>query len=234
MNRPTSLVLVPGFMLDRTLWDDLLPFLPANLAIHVADLNTGATVDEMARAILAGAPSTFVLLGFSMGGYVARAMARLAPERVTGIILVATSARPDQPAMVAARVRAARQTVGAFHGLARGAIRASLHPGRAGDTVLIERVRQMGERLGIDVFVRQSEVVRAGDLATLHEIVCPALVIAADGDQLRSIDEVRELADGIPGASLAVVEHCGHMAPLEAPEVLGELITNWMRGADLA
>jgi pimeloyl-ACP methyl ester carboxylesterase len=225
-----NLVLIPGFMLDQALWDDLLPFLPPALQIHFADLNTGESIDAMARAILARAPPTFIVLGFSMGGYVAREMARLAPERVTGIILVATSARPDQPDMVERRVRAARQmTTGAFHGLARGAIRASLHADRAHDTALIERVRSMGERLGIDVFVRQSAVVRAGDLACLHRIACPALVIAADGDQLRTVDEVRELADGIPGAQFAVIEHAGHMAPLEAPAILGEIMTNWIR-----
>jgi pimeloyl-ACP methyl ester carboxylesterase len=225
-----NLVLVPGFMLDQALWDDLLPFLPPALQIHFADLTTGETIDAMARAILAKAPPIFIVLGFSMGGYVAREMARLAPERVTGIILVATSARPDQPGMVKSRVRAARQMMtGAFHGLARGAIRASLHADRAHDTVLIERVRSMGERLGIDVFMCQSEVVRAGDLAALNRITCPALVIAADGDQLRTVDEVRELADGIPGAHFAVIKHAGHMAPLEAPAILGSLITNWIR-----
>jgi pimeloyl-ACP methyl ester carboxylesterase len=224
-----TLVLVPGFMLDQALWDDLLPFLPPALQIHFGDLNTGDSIEAMAHAILAKAPPTLIVLGFSMGGYVAREMARLAPERVTGVILVATSARPDQPDMVDARVRAAHQMMTrAFHGLARGAIRASLHADRANDTALIERVRSMGERLGIDVFVRQSAVVRAGDLATLNRITCPALVIAADGDQLRPVDEVRELADGIPGAHFAVIKHAGHMAPLEAPAVLGGMITHWL------
>jgi pimeloyl-ACP methyl ester carboxylesterase len=225
-----NLVLVPGFMLDQALWDDLLPFLPPALQIHFAGLDTGDSIDAMARAILAHAPPAFIVLGFSMGGYVAREMARQAPERVTGMILVATSARPDQPDMVDARMRAARQMMtGAFHGLARGAIRASLHADRANDTALIERVRSMGERLGIDVFVRQSAVVRTGDLPCLHRITCPALVVAADGDQLRTVEEVRELAGGIPGAHFAVVKHAGHMVPLEAPAILGEMISTWLK-----
>ena len=230
-----NLVLIPGFMLDQALWDDLLPFLPPGLAIHFADLTTGDAIDAMARAILAQAPPEFIVLGFSMGGYVAREMARLAPERVAGMILVATSARPDQPDMVERRVRAARHMAkGAFHGLARGAVRASLHADRANDTALIERVRSMGERLGADVFLRQSAVVRAGDLATLNRITCPALVIAADGDQLRPVDEVRELADGLPGARFAVIQHSGHMAPLEAPAVLGGMITHWLENLAIA
>lgn len=216
-------------MADQALWDDLLPHLPATEPVQFADLNTGTSIDDMADAVLASAPAHFILLGFSMGGYVARAIAHRAPGRVTALILVATSARPDRPELVQQRVAAARQaTVSAFHGLARGAIRASLHADRAGDTAMIERVRAMGARLGSDVFVRQTAVVRAGDVATLGQIACPTLVIAADGDQLRSVAEGREQADGIPGADFVVIKHAGHMLPLEAPAALGNIVSDWL------
>lgn len=216
-------------MADQALWDDLLPYLPRQVPIHYADLNTGATIDAMARAVLASAPPYFTLVGFSMGGYVARAVAQRAPARVTALILVATSARADRPELVQQRIAAARQaTVAAFHGLSRAAIRASLHAERAGDTALIERVRAMGARLGSGVLLQQSAVVRAGDGAALGAIACPTLVIAAAGDQLRSMAECRELADGIPGADFAVIEHAGHMLPLEAPAALGAIISSWL------
>jgi pimeloyl-ACP methyl ester carboxylesterase len=223
------LLLVPGFMLDAALWDDLLPLLPATLPVQRAGLDTGATIDAMARAVLDAAPPSFILLGFSMGGYVARAIVRMAPQRVAALILVATSARADVPALVAQRVAAARQAGRtAFHGLSRGAIRLSLHAGRRDDAAMIERVRAMGERLGSDVFLRQSAVVRSGDTATLVQIDCPTLVIGADGDQLRSLDETRELAAGIPGATLAVIEGSGHLIPLEAPGALAHVICAWL------
>lgn len=225
-----TLLLVPGFMADATLWDDMLPFLPPGQDVHLADINTGTTIDAMARAILATAPPEFIVLGFSMGGYVARQIVYLAPGRARGLILVATSARPDKPALVQQRIAAAQATAfSAFHGLARGSIRASLHASRADDTAMIERVRAMGQRLGRDVFLRQTAVVRAGDVDQLATMTCPTLVIAADGDQLRTVDEARELADGIPGARLAVVAQSGHMLPLEAPQILGGLITQWLQ-----
>jgi pimeloyl-ACP methyl ester carboxylesterase len=233
-NGPMPLLLVPGFMLDAALWDDLLPLLPATLPVQCAGLDTGATIDAMAQAVLDAAPPSFILLGFSMGGYVARAIARLAPQRVAALILVATSARADLPALVAQRVAAARQAGRtAFHGLSRGAIRMSLHAGRRDDAVLIERVRAMGERLGSDVFLRQSAVVRSGDTATLAQIDRPTLVIGADGDQLRSLDETRELAAGIPGATLAVIEGAGHLIPLEVPAALAQAIGTWLAAQGL-
>lgn len=222
-----AIVLIPGFMLDRHLWDDMLPFLPTPQ--HFADIDGGVSIHAMARAALASAPPAFILLGFSMGGYVAREMAYLAPDRVKALILVATSARPDQPALVQQRITAARQMAGPhFSGLSKGAIRASLHASRADDIGMIQRVRSMGARLGSAVFTRQSAVVRTGDVDRLGQIACPTLVIAADGDQLRAIDEARELASGIPGASLAVVKQSGHMLPLEAPQVLGGVIAQWL------
>jgi pimeloyl-ACP methyl ester carboxylesterase len=233
-NGPMPLLLVPGFMLDAALWDDLLPLLPATLPVQCAGLEAGATIDAMAQAVLDAAPPSFILLGFSMGGYVARAMVRMAPQRVGALILVATSARADLPALVAQRVAAARQAGRtAFHGLSRGAIRMSLHASRGGDAALVERVRAMGERLGSDVFLRQSAVVRSSDAATLAQIRCPTLVIGADGDQLRSLDETRELAEGIPGATLAVVEGAGHLLPLEAPGALAQAIRSWLGAQDL-
>ena len=224
-----AMLLVPGFMLDDALWDDLAPLLVPSGPLQLASLDAGNAIETMAQAVLASAPPAFVLLGFSMGGYVAREIARMAPERVIALILVATSARPDRPELDARRIAAARQASRtAFHGLARGAIRASLHASRGGDAALIERVRVMGERLGPDVFLRQSAVVRAGDGATLGQIRCPTLVIGADGDQLRSVDEAREQAEGIPGAELAIIAGSGHMIPLEAPAALAHIVSGWL------
>src|SRR4051812_296462 len=51
----------------------------------------------MAQHVLVGAPEHFALIGFSMGGYVARHIACLVPKRVQALVLVATSARADTP-----------------------------------------------------------------------------------------------------------------------------------------
>jgi pimeloyl-ACP methyl ester carboxylesterase len=49
----------------------------------------------MADAVLRQAPERFVLFGFSMGGFVAQAIALKAPERVLGLGLLNTSSRPQ-------------------------------------------------------------------------------------------------------------------------------------------
>ena len=221
----TPLVLIPGYMLDDALWDGMLPFLPPELPLHFASLAEGDSIAAMAQAIVSRCPPQFSLLGFSMGGYVAREIVRIAPGRVQSLALVATSSRADLPLQVEQRSKAARATpFGPFRGLGRAAIAQSLHPDNASNEALVAQVRAMGERLGREVFVRQSLIVRDADTSQLSGIGCPTLVVAAAEDQLRSPEEARELADGIPGARLAIVPNAGHLIPLEQPQALARLL----------
>jgi pimeloyl-ACP methyl ester carboxylesterase len=224
-----AILLVPGFMADETLWQDLLPRLEAFGPVLHADLRHDASIEAMARRALAGAPDSFLLVGFSMGGYVAREIARLAPDRVRALVLIATSTRPDTPALQKRKgaIGNAAPSI-AFSGLSRTAVATSLHPRERNNEAMIERVRAMGTRLGGEVFRRQSMLERPGDLHRLHEIRCPTLVVAAGHDQLRSLDEAREMQAGIPGAELAVIEDSGHMIPIEAPERLADAIVPWL------
>jgi pimeloyl-ACP methyl ester carboxylesterase len=112
--------------------------------------------------------------------------------------------------------------------LSRTAVATSLHPQQRDNEVLIERVRAMGVRLGGDVFRRQSMLDRPGDLERSGEIRCPTLVVAAAQDQLRSLEEAREMAAAIPGAELSVIDDTGHMIPIEAPQRLVDVIVPWL------
>lgn len=223
-----TLLLIPGFMADATLWDamtdDLTPFGP----VVATDLSRGEDIESMAAALLGDAPDTFVAVGFSMGGYVARELARIAPERVSALILIATSARGDTEELIRQRRSALRAAPKAFKGLSRPAIVSSLHPDLATDEAMITRVRDMGLRLGGEVFHRQSAMARAGDLGRLAEITQPTLIIAADADHLRGPDEAEELHRGIAGSTLVHIPDSGHMIPLEQPKALAKVMTEWL------
>jgi pimeloyl-ACP methyl ester carboxylesterase len=224
-----AILLVPGFMADDTLWSDMTAALDRFGPIAYADLRHDTSVESMAQRVLATAPPTFLLVGFSMGGYVARAIARQAPERVRALVLIATSTRGDTPTLQQRKgaVGNAAPSI-AFSGLSRTAVATSLHPKQKNNLEMIERVRAMGTRLGGEVFRRQSMLDRPGDLDRSSEIRCPTLVVAAAEDGLRSLDETREMADAIPGATLTVIEDTGHMIPIEAPQRLLDVIVPWL------
>ncbi|MBZ9791124.1 alpha/beta hydrolase [Rhizobium sp. 3T7] len=224
-----NIILLPGFMTDASLWDDLLPTLQAIARVKAIDLSGATTMAEMADLVLAEGPDTFVLIGFSMGGYVAREVVRKSPERVTALILIATSARGDTDEQAKGKKFSVKLVdPERFHGLSRGAIISSLHQSRSSDEAMIQRVRTMSEHVGADVFIRHANEARGGDLERLHAITCPSLVIAADGDRLRTLDEARELVHGIVGSSLIVIEGSGHMIPIEQPQALTDAIIPWL------
>jgi pimeloyl-ACP methyl ester carboxylesterase len=165
-----------------------------------------------------------------MGGYVACELVRLAPGRIEGLVLVATSARGDNAQQLKTKTLSVRLVdPERFHGLSRGAVTSSLHPDRASDEDMIERVRAMSERVGGEVFIRHASHTRESDLDRLAVIRCPTLVIAADGDGLRSVQESEELRDGIESAEFNVIEGSGHMIPIEAPEALLEIMLPWLQ-----
>lgn len=228
INQTVPLVLIPGFMLDETLWDEVITDLPASQPVYRASLREGQSITEMAHLIAAKAPSQFVAVGFSLGGYVARALAALYPERTVGLILVATSMREDSLQQQAAKQNAvSAQAQLHFRGLGRHAIARALRADHAQDNDWINRIRQMGERLGFAVFARQSLLNRATPAG--QKITCPTLIISASEDQLRSVEEAEELKQHIPQAQTCVIEQSGHMLPLEQPQLLGKTMMIWLQ-----
>ena len=88
---PSSVLLLPGMMLDQRLFSHQLAALGDAYATVVGDLTRSESVDELAEDVLRDAPPRFGLVGLSMGGIVALEIWRRAPERVTHIGLLDTT-----------------------------------------------------------------------------------------------------------------------------------------------
>jgi pimeloyl-ACP methyl ester carboxylesterase len=225
-----NLVLLPGFMCDADLWSGMGTELAALGRAQYGNVYEDDTLEGMARRVLDAAPERFVLIGFSMGGFVARVATLMAPERVRGIVFIATSARGSTPVEDAhkaqrlatlgkVRIRADRPEVSAR----------ALHPDRERDPVLLERLRAMSRRLGREVRARQLMLVRRDGYAELERIACPALVVACRQDRLRKFEETERMARHLPHSRFEVIEDCGHMAPMERPAELAAILGDWIR-----
>jgi pimeloyl-ACP methyl ester carboxylesterase len=228
------LVLCPGFMNDRGLWTRMESGLADLSRCHFADLGQDASLADIARRVLADAPAKFVLIGFSMGGYVAREVVEQAPLRVAGLVLMNTSARPYGANKVARNrgiIDVTKER--GFRGLSQTALRNTLHPDRRHDDSLLQVMRDMALRMGETAFLRQLALERRDGRPNLKDIECPTLVVWSRQDRLRSLDEARELTSGIANARLAIIENCGHMTPLEQPDELLQILRNWLADAGL-
>lgn len=224
------IVLLPGFMCDASLWDDMRESLAACGQLHFGDLSQDATIEDMARSVLNGAPDRFVLIGFSMGGYVAQHMALAAPQRVTGLVLLNTS---GNGASEAQNIRSkeicdlARRAP--FNGLPPSSIKQAIYVDGEEGSALVARIQAMVLRLGKETFLRQLALKREDSIARLAQIDCPTLVVTSRHNQLRTLEESEALAEGIRESSYEIIEDCGHMTPFEKPDALSGVISSWLR-----
>jgi pimeloyl-ACP methyl ester carboxylesterase len=225
------LILLPGFMCDADLWAGMADDLGKLGQVHYGNVYQDDTLEGMARRVLAESPDRFVLVGFSMGGFVARVLTLMAPERVAGVAFVASSAREYTEA------ERQRRRQGALPGdkprKANPGVALGLHPDRERDPVLLERLRAMQRRLGSDVRARQSALIRRDGYADLERISCPSLVVACRQDRLRSLAETERMAKHLPHSRFNIIEDCGHMAPLERPHELAALLADWIRSHEI-
>ncbi len=220
------LVLLPGFMCDAGLWADMAGDLARLGTVHYGNVYQDDSLEGMARRVLAESPDEFVLVGFSMGGFVARVLALMAPERVSGVAFVASSAREYTPEERARRLQG--NLPGDRPKRANPGVALGLHPDRERDPVLLERLRGMQRRLGPEVRARQSALIRRDGYADLARIMCPSLVVACRQDRLRRLVETERMAQCLPHSRFEVIEDCGHMAPLEKPHELAGLLADWI------
>jgi pimeloyl-ACP methyl ester carboxylesterase len=185
----------------------------------------------MAARALAEAPPRFALGGLSMGGYVALAMQRMAPERVTRLALLDTTARPDTEDGTARR-RALMELArsGRFHEVHQALWPRLVHPDRTADKALEHIVLTMMNDTGVDAFCREQEAIiaRVDSRPLLGAIACPTLVLVGAQDAITPVEMAQEMADAIPAAALAIVPETGHLATLEAPVHVNAALAKWL------
>lgn len=224
------ILLLPGFMLDARLWDDIRAELSILGQLSFGDITQDDSLEAMAKRVLLNAPLRFVLIGFSMGGYVAQWVYKFAPERVIALVFMNTSAHQQSATEVAqtqAQIELAKQYP--FKGLTRRALASSVDPDRTGDQALLDRLQTMAVDNGKDVFIRQLSAMRNDGYEDLQKVQCPTLIIASRNDQMRSVEESQQMADQIPQSKIVVMEHCGHMTPLEKPAELLGVLSSWFK-----
>lgn len=227
----TPILLVPGLLCTPEIFAPQIPVLWSHGPVTVASTLEGATIGEMAAAILETAPPRFALAGISMGGYISLEIMRRAPERVERLALLDTSARPDTPEQTALRrERVAEAKKGDFDALVASATDALLHPAHSNDPALTEVNVRMARTFGPQGMARQQEAIiaRVDSRPHLAAIAVETLVLVGDSDPLTPPAVAKEMAAAIPGARLVVVPECGHASTLEQPRAVNHALLDWL------
>ena len=239
------LVLLHGFPLDRTVWDEQLPALAGTRVIRIdlrgcgeSEPSEGPALMEVLAGDVAGVLDALhveraALAGHSIGGYVALAFFRMFAERVAGLALVAShvaedagrnpSADPAQRELAAGRDALAERLES--DGTMDAAVESYL-PRYFAPRVyrerpeIVERGRVVMQRQnpgGCAQLVRgMKQRLDSHDL--LADIVVPALVLAGGADSYLDARTLRETAAAITGAEFVALDDVGHLPMWEAAD----------------
>lgn len=226
------LVLVPGLSCNAALYGPQWSALADGRLILVADHARDDTLGAIADRLLAAAPARFALCGLSMGGYVAFEVLRRAPQRVTRLALLDTSAKPATPETNDARVQMiALAEKGAYDNVTTLLWQRLVAPARLTDEPLRLQVRAMADAVGAAGFVRQQKAImaRPDSRPLLSGLDKPTLVLVGDEDQITPVAEAQEMAALLgSSARLEIVPRCGHLATLEAPDQVTAALVRWL------
>ncbi len=233
MSAMSTLLLLPGLAADAAMWAGQRDALAAVRDVHVTDVHFRfATLPEMARALLAEHPGALILCGASMGGILAFEVLRQAAQRVRGLALLGTTARPDSPEIAALRAAAfAMIEDGRYEEMIAGNVPFSFHADRLGEYELVDAYLDMLRRAGPGQLVRQNiaTAARPDSRPLLPTLRCPTLVLCGDADAVTTVDASREIAQRVPGAELGLIARCGHMLTMERPREVNAALLVWLQ-----
>lgn len=225
------ILLIPGLICDRHVWQGCIDAL-AGHDVAVADASTQTSLTDMAEDLLAGHPGDLIVVGHSMGGRVAMEMARIAPDWLFGLALLNTGMAPLKEGELPKR-----EAIIAFaHDKGMAALADHWLPGMmaAGitpDPSVMAGLRAMVCRMSAAQHERQIRALigRPDAALSLGAWTGPMLLITGRQDIWSPIAQHEEIAQLCPQAHLEIIEEAGHFAPVEQPEKVATLVSDWAR-----
>ncbi|WP_375445919.1 alpha/beta fold hydrolase [uncultured Fibrella sp.] len=232
LKRPT-LVFLHGHPLSPVIWDFLASALSDDYAIIKPDFSRltdhtsiDAYADELQGQLSSSEMGACVLIGHSMGGYIALAAAEKYPDRVKGIVLVNSTAfadpDTDQQRQKREEAKQKLETEGghAFVEKAIPAMFSEQHRQSLADTIqqLVDAHKNLPEAAmlaglqAIRTRPDRSDFLKNADL--------PVLIIAGREDKAIPFERSEELKQKLPSAEFVVLEQSGHLGMIEEPEQL--------------
>ncbi len=232
------LLLLHGFPLhSESLWP-LLDAPPAGVRILAPDhRGFGASAPAAQQLSMEGmADDALALLdaldlgealvgGVSMGGYIAMALLRRAPQRVRGLLLIGTQARADDDAGRARRESMAREAeTQGIEPVAQAMLPKMLSAAAPESTVrrlaaIVRSISGTAAAAGA-----RAMAARPDSRPTLAVYRGPASVVHGGDDALIPLDRGHEMAALLDGSEWLAVAGAGHMVQLEAPDVCAAAI----------
>ena len=243
------IVLLHPFPLNANYWAPQLASPPAGWRILAPDFRGFGTqgagdasvrsIDDYARDVIATLDARrierAVVAGVSLGGYVALAIARLAPARVAALVLANTRMDADPPDNRANRLKLleliARE---GSAGVARDMPKLFGGTTISGRPELVERARAViadAPAEGMAAAVR-AIMTRPDATAVAAAFRGPVLLVSGEEDALTPPPLQQAMLEVMTQARLEVIPAAGHLASLEQPEAFNAVLQRFLHTLD--
>jgi 3-oxoadipate enol-lactonase len=169
-----------------------------------------------------------IFIGCSIGSYTLYELWRRAPERVAGIAFCCGKPQADTAENRARRAEwiaeVEQRGPAPFFDRMLDALVGKPSARRAPH--ILRELRAMMERMRPDAIIatQRGLMARPDSLATARTITVPAAVVAGALDTGSTPEEMKQLADAIPGSAFYLLHEMGHYAPYERAEAVGPLL----------
>ena len=237
-------VFLHAFPLNRTMWEPQIGALVAECRCISVDMRGfGASTaappysvdryaDDVAAVLDALQIRRAVIVGLSMGGYVAFAMWRRHRERIRGLVLADTRAGADSIDNVGRR----RELIDIAETQGATAVANRQIASLVGKTTrdkrpdIYDAVHRMIAEASVDGIVGALEAMigRPDSTETCATIDVPTLVIVGDEDVPTPVDEARSLASIITGSRLEILSQAGHVSNIERPAAFNTVVSEFV------
>lgn len=176
-----------------------------------------------------GAPAH--LVGFSMGGYVALEYTLANPDKVASLTLIGYNADGLSKNEIASRNNIVSLIEkGMYKGSSESYLQPYLHPSNQDNTKLVSYLASMNDDLGNGVLKAHIKAAtpRPSRLKELTNLDVPVHIVAASHDLIAPLNTLEHMHTIAKDSTLSVIEHCGHMMLVEAPDKSAKAIEDFL------
>ena len=229
------LVLIHGYPLDHSIWQEVERSLAEEFDLIIPDLRGFGASDVMEadHSIIDYATDVAGLLnrlnikkaylvGHSMGGYVVLAFVREFPERVSGVAMVSTQTLADTPERKEGRHATAKQVLTeGVTGVAK-----SMTPKLTSDKRMQEYVYNLiANQRPLGIFSALTAMADRPDSTELFATFkFPTVIVHGDSDELIPVERGRDMKATLPSAHYVEIAGSGHLPMMENPSDVADAL----------
>ncbi|QDT45797.1 3-oxoadipate enol-lactonase 2 [Gimesia alba] len=240
------LLFVHGFPLNHRMWQAQIEYFKNAFTVVAPDLR-GFGATEVTRGTVTmkqhaedlnmllnelGLEEPIIFCGLSMGGYIAWEFWKHFPQRLNALILCDTRAGSDTEEGIKNRLKMVDLVL--KHG--PEPISSSMIPNLISEASqrthpeIVEKLMEMiqsTDREGIAASQR-GMAERNNFMEEIRDLQIPTLCLVGSEDQLTPPDVMKDMSSQIPNSNYTEVPGIGHMAPMEAPAEVNQIIGEFL------